>query len=117
MNWKKHAVLAALVGLLFAVAPAFGQSKSEGAKPERGNALLRFTKDGTVSASCSQIIGLITQSMLQVEGVTNVKIDPKNNGIQVSYDPRKTSPEKIVVAFNKENPDTLLELSDTKPGK
>ena len=117
MNWKKHAILPALVGVLFAVAPAFGQSKSEAAKPEHGNVLLRFTKDGTVSASCSQTIGLITQSILQLEGVKNVKMDPKNNGVQVSYDPLKTSPEKIVVAFNKENPDTLLELSDTKPGK
>ena len=117
MNWKKHAILAALVGVVFAVAPAFGQSKSEGARPEHGNVLLRFAKDGTASASCSQVIGLLTQSMLQVEGVRNVKMDPKNNGVQVSYDPRKTSPEKIVVAFNRENPDTLLELSDTKPSK
>ena len=117
MNWKKHAILAVLVGMLVTVAPTFGQSKPEGVKPDHGNVLLRFTKDGTVSASCSQTIGLITQSMLQVEGVKNVKMDPKNNGVQVSYDPRKTSPEKIVVAFNKENPDTLLELSDAKSGK
>lgn len=117
MNWKKHAILAALVGVLFTVAPAFGQSKSEGAKPEHGNVLLRFTKDGTVSASCSQTIGLITQSMLQVEGVKNVKIDAKNNGVQVGYDPGKTTPQKIVAGFNKENPDTLLELPDTRQGK
>ena len=112
MNWKKHAILAALVGLLFAGAPTFAQSKSEGAKPDHANVLLRFAKDGTLSTSCSETIGLITQSMLQVEGVRNVKLDAKNNGVQVSYDPRKTSPEKIVVAFNKENPDTL-QLSDT----
>ena len=117
MNWRKHAVLAALAGVLFAGAPAFGQDKSEGAKPDRANVLLRFAKDGTVTASCSQTIGLITQSMLQVEGVKNVKLDAKNNGVQVSYDPGKTTPQKIVVAFNKENPDTLVELSDPKPGK
>ena len=117
MNWKKHAMLAGLVGVLFTLAPMFAQDKSEGAKTNRANVLLRFAKDGTVTASCSETIGLITQSMLQVEGVKNVKIDAKNNGIQVSYDPGKTTPQKIVVAFNKENPDTLLEPSDTKRAK
>ena len=117
MNWKKHAILAALVGVLFTAAPGFGQANSEATKQDRANVLLRFAKDGTVSASCSQTNGLITQSMLEVEGVKNAKIDAKNNAVQVSYDPRKTSPEKIVVAFNKENPDTPLEWSETKPSK
>ena len=117
MNWKKHAILTALLGILFTVSPTFGQAKSEGAKPDRASVLLRFAKDGTVSTCCSETIGLITQSMLQVEGVRNAKIDAKNNGMQVSFDPGKTTPQKIVAAFNKENPDTLLELSNTKPGK
>lgn len=117
MNRRKHAILAALVAMLFTVAPTFGQDKSESAKPDRANVLLRFAKDGAVGASCSQTIGLITQSMLQVEGVSNVKLDAKNNGVQVSYDPGKTTPQKIVVAFNKENPEMPLELSDIKPAK
>ena len=111
MNWRKHTTLAVLVGLLFTAA-AFGQAKSETAKPDRASVLLQFEKEGTVTASCSQTLGLITQGMLQVEGVKNVKIDAKNNGIQVSYDPGKTTPQKIVVAFNKENPDTPLQLAD-----
>lgn len=117
MNWRKYAILAALVGVLFTLAPAFAQDKSEGAKTDRANVLLRFAKDGTVTASCSQTIGLITQSMLQVEGVKNVKIDAKNNGIQVSYDPGATNPQRIVVAFNKENPDTPLQSSGAKEAK
>jgi copper chaperone CopZ len=116
-NWRKHAILAALVGVLFTAAPAFGQAKTEMAKQDGASVSLRFAKDGTVSASCSQTIGLITQSMLQVEGVKNVKIDGKNNGIQVSYDPAKTTPQKIVAAFNKENPDTLLESPEKRQGK
>jgi copper chaperone CopZ len=117
MNWRKHAILAALVALQFTAAPAFGQVKSEAAKQEGANVLLRFAKDGTVSASCSETIGLITQSMLQLEGVKNVRIDAKNNGVQVSYDPGKTTPQKIVAAFNKENPDTLLQSSGAKEAK
>jgi len=46
--------------------------------------------------------------MLQVEGVRNAKTDAKNNGLHVSYDLSKTTPQKIVAASNKENPDTLL---------
>ena len=51
------------------------------------------------------------------ECVKNVKIDAKNNGVQVSYDPGKTTPQKIVAAFNKENPDTLLQSSGAKEAK
>lgn len=117
MNWRKYAILAALVALIFTAAPAFGQAKSETQKQDRANVLLRFVKDGTVSANCSQTLGLITESMLQVEGVKNAKIDAKNNGVQVSYDPGKTTPQKIVAAFNKENPDTLLQSSEAKEAK
>lgn len=115
MNRKKQAVLGVFVGLLFTAALTFGQAKSEDTKPERANVLLHFAKDGTLSTNCSETLGLITQSVLQVEGVKNVKLDAKNNSVQVSYDPGKTTPQKIVAAFNKENPDTLLALSDTKP--
>ncbi len=55
--------------------------------------------------------------MLQLEGVKNVKIDAKNNGVRVSYHPDKTTPQKIVVAFNKENPNTLLRASGAKEAK
>jgi len=117
MNSRKHAILAALAALIFTVAPAFGQAKSETTKQERANVFLRFEKEQAISANCSQILGLITQSMLRVEGVRNAKIDAKNNGLQVSYDPSKTSPQKIVAAFNKENPDVLLQSSEAKGTK
>jgi Heavy-metal-associated domain len=110
MNSRKHTILATLAALLITAGPAFGQTTSETAKQDRANVLLRFEKEGTVSANCSQTLGLITQSMLQVEGVRNAKIDAKSNGVQVSYDPSKTTPQKIVAAFNKENPDTLLKI-------
>jgi copper chaperone CopZ len=79
--------------------------------------LLRFEKEGTVSSNCSQTLGVITQSMLNVEGVKNAKIEGKNNGVQVSYDAGKTTPRKIVTAFNKENPGTPLQASGAKEGK
>ena len=116
MDSIKRAMLAALVALLFTAA-AFGQAKPETPKQDRANVLLRFEKDGTVSASCSQTLGVITQSMLEVEGVKNAKIDGKSNGVQVSYDPGKTTPQKIVTAFNNENPDTPLQGSGAKEAK
>jgi copper chaperone CopZ len=116
MNSRKHAILAGLVALLFTAA-AFARAKPERAKQDRANVLLRFEKDGTVSANCSQTLGVITQSMLEVEGVENAKIDAKNNGVQVSYDRGKTTPQRIVTAFNKENPDTPLQSSGAKDAK
>lgn len=112
MNWKKHTTLVAFAAMLLTASLGFGQAKSETAKSDRANVLLRFTKDGPASAGCSQTVGVITQSILQVEGVRNAKMDAKNNGIQVTFDPGKTTPEKIVTAFNKENPDTPLRWSD-----
>ena len=116
MDSIKRAMLAALVALLFTAA-AFGQAKPERPKQDRANVLLRFEKDGAVSANCSQTLGVITQSMLEVEGVKNAKIDGKNNGVHVSYDPGKTTPQRIVTAFNKENPDTPLQGSGAKEAK
>ena len=84
MKRRKYAIRAAFFGLLFTAALALGQAKSEGTKPERANVLLHFAKDGTLGTNCSETLGLITQSVLQVEGVKNVKLDAKNNGVQVS---------------------------------
>jgi copper chaperone CopZ len=116
MDSRKCAMLAALVALLFTAA-AFGQAKPETPKPDRANVLLRFEKEATASSNCSQTLGVITQSMLEVEGVKNAKIDGKNNGVHVSYDPGKTTPQRIVTAFNKENPETPLQSSRAKEGK
>jgi copper chaperone CopZ len=111
MNLRKRTILLAGAAVLLTASLGFRQEKSETAKSDRANVLLRFTKDGTASAGCSQTVGVITQSILQVEGVRNAKMDAKNNGIQVTFDPGKTTPEKIVTAFNKENPDTPLRWS------
>jgi hypothetical protein len=35
----------------------------------------------------------------------------------VSYDPGKTTPQKIVAAFNKENPDMVLKSPEKEEGK
>ena len=116
MYWK-HTILAALVGLLFTTPLGIGQAKFDGEKRDRANVLLRFEKNGTVSFSCNETVGVIEQSILQLEGVKNAKIDAKNNGVQVSYDPGKTTPQKIVAAFNRENPHALLQPTDAKQAK
>ena len=117
MNWRKHTILATLAAMLFTAIAGFGQARPDTPKPDRANVLLHFAKDGTVGQSCSAIVGDIQQSMLRIEGVKNAKTDAKENGIRVTFDPSKTSTEKIVAAFNEENPDTLLQLSDTKTKK
>ena len=113
MNCRKHTTLVAFAAVLFAAIAGFGQAKLDMTKPNRANVFLRFAKNGTVSSSCSATVGIIQQSVLQIEGVKNAKMDVKENGVQVTFDPSKTTPEKIVAAFNEENPDTLLQLSDT----
>ncbi len=117
MKLRKHAILAALGAVILTAASAFGQAKSATTKQDRATVFLRFEKEEAISANCSQTLGLITQSMLQVGGVRNAKIDAQNNGLQVSYDPTKTTPQKIVAAFNKENPDAMLRSPEAKEAK
>ena len=117
MNSRKQVILVSLAAVIFMAASAFGQAKSEATKQDRANVFLRFQMEQAISANCSQILGLITQSMLQVEGVRNAKIDAKNNRLQVGYDPSKTTPQKIVAAFNAENPETLLQSQEVKEYK
>lgn len=55
--------------------------------------------------------------MLQVECAKNVMIGSKNNGVQVSYDPGKTSPQKIVTALRQGKPGHTAGIVRHKTGQ
>ena len=53
--------------------------------------------------SCGGCAGMVENGMLKVEGVKEAKVDWKTGDVNVQYDPKRTTPEKIVGAFNEKN--------------
>ncbi len=72
--------------------------------------ILRFAEKGIDSKTA----GMVEQALIRVQGVKHARVDDKNYGVMVAYDPTKTDPEKILAAFKKENPEIPLELPDSK---
>ncbi len=72
--------------------------------------ILRFAQKGIDSRT----VGMVEQGLIRVQGVKNARVDDKNYGVMVAYDPTKTDPEKILAAFKKDNPEIPLELPDSK---
>ena len=57
---------------------------------------------------------MVEKSLLKLDGVTTAKVDYKTGEAQVQFDSKKTTPEKIVLAFNEVNSGFRVEQS--KPG-
>ncbi len=72
--------------------------------------ILRFAQKGI---DC-KTVGMVEQGLIRVEGVKNARVDDKNYGVMVAYDPTKTDPEKILAAFKKDHPEIPLELPPRK---
>ncbi len=43
---------------------------------------------------------MVEKSLLKLDGVTTAKVDYKTGEAQVEFDSKKTTPDKIVAAFN-----------------
>ena len=54
--------------------------------------------------TCDGCAGMVKQSLLKVNGVKAAKVDWQSGDVEVQYDSKKTTPEKIVAAFNQNNP-------------
>ncbi|MCL6480255.1 MAG: cation transporter [Firmicutes bacterium] len=53
--------------------------------------------------SCGGCAEAVQQRLLKLDGVKAATANHKTGEVQVEYDPKKTSPEKIVSAFNEGN--------------
>lgn len=54
---------------------------------------------------------MVEKGLLKLEGVTMAKVDYKTGEAQVEFDAKKTTPEKIVSAFNQVNSGFRVEQS------
>jgi len=108
--------IAFLCGLLAAMVPsaALSQESSKTATP--GTANLQVTRcalkvNGMICGGCA---GMVEKRLLKLEGVRAAKVEFKTGEAQVEFDPKKTTPEKIVAAFNQAN--SGFRVEKTKSG-
>lgn len=61
--------------------------------------------------TCGGCAAMVEKSLRKLKGVTTAKVDYKTGEAQVQFDSKKTTPEKIVAAFNQANSGFRVEQS------
>ena len=109
-NMKAKTIL--FSGLLAILAPlsGFGQASKTA---QSGAAKLQVTQCAlkVSGMTCGGCAGMVEKGLLKLEGVTTAKVDYKTGEAQVAFDSKKTTPEKIVAAFNQANSGFRVEQS------
>jgi P-type Cu+ transporter len=98
-------------GLLAILAPlsGFGQASTTAS----GTAKLQVTQCAlkVSGMTCGGCAGMVEKSLLRLDGVTTARVDYKTGEAQVEFDSKKTTPQKIVAAFNQVNSGFRVEQS------
>ena len=102
-NMKAKTIL--FSGLLAILAPFSGFSQEPSKTAQSGTAKLQVTQCAlkVSGMTCVGCAGMVERSLLKLDGVTTAKVDYKTGEAQVEFDSKKTTPEKIVAAFNQGN--------------
>ncbi len=114
-NTKPKTIL--FSGLLAILAPLTGFSQEVSKTAQSGAAKLQVTQCAlkVSGMTCGGCAGMVEKSLLKLEGVTTAKVDYKTGEAQVEFDAKKTTPKKIVAAFNQAHSGFRVEQS--KPNR
>lgn len=114
-NTKTRTIL--FSALLAILAPLSGFSRDASKAAQSGTAKLQVTQCAlkVSGMTCGGCAGMVEKSLVKLEGVTTAKVDYKTGEAQVEFDAKKTTPEKIVAAFNQANSGFRVEQS--KPNR
>ena len=114
-NMKTRTIL--FSGLLAILAPLSGFCQEPSRTAQAGTAKLQVTQCAlkVSGMTCGGCAGMVEKSLRKLEGVTTAKVDYKKGEAQVEFDAKKTTPEKIVAAFNQANSGFRVEQS--KPNR
>lgn len=93
---------------------AFGQEKRNEQKPTTANLQVTQCALKVKGMTCDGCVEMVKQKLVKLEAVSTATVDYKTGTAQVEYDSKKTSPEKIVAAFNKAGSGFRVELSESK---
>ncbi len=114
-NMKTKTIL--FSGLLAILASLSGFSQEPSKTGQSGTAKLQVTQCAlkVSGMTCGGCAGMVEKSLLKLEGVTTAKVDYKTGEAQVEFDGKKTTPEKIVAAFNQAN--SGFRVGQSKPNR
>lgn len=95
---SKTLVLVAIVLLFFAGAGLASQEK----QGEPASTKLQITQCAlkVTGMTCGGCADKVKERLLKLEGVKTATVDYKTGDVQVEYDAKKTTPEKIEAVFN-----------------
>ena len=95
------------VKLLFVVSlaivlsgPAFSQAQSNEQKPATAKLQITQCALKVSGMTCGGCADMVKKRLLKLDGIKAATVDHKTGDVQVEYDTKQTTPEKIVVAFN-----------------
>jgi Cu+-exporting ATPase len=103
-------------GLVAILVPMAVFSQEPSKTTQSGTAKLQVTQCALKvrGMTCGGCAGMVEKSLLKLAGVKTAKVDFETDEAQVEFDSKKTTPEKIVAAFNQANSGFRVEQS--KPG-
>ncbi|MBI3670941.1 MAG: heavy-metal-associated domain-containing protein [Acidobacteria bacterium] len=92
----------------------FSQGPSKTA--QSGTAKLQVTQCAlkVSGMTCEGCAGAVKQGLLKQNGVKSARADHKSGAVEIEYDSKKTTAEKIVAAFNQASPGFRAELAKPK---
>lgn len=90
------------IGLLAMLIPPMAALSQE-QKPATTNLQVAQCALKVSGMTCGGCAGMVEKGLLKVEGVKTAKVDFKTGEAQVGFDKTKTTPEKIIAAFNQAN--------------
>jgi len=102
-NMKTKTIL--FSGLLAILAPFSGFSQEPSKTAQSGTAKLQVTQCAlkVCGMTCGGCAGMVEKNLPKLDRITTAKVDYKIGEAQVEFDAKKTTPEKIVAAFNQVN--------------
>ncbi len=108
----KRKVFFVLLTLLLVVGWGLSEQKKQAAPSTPAATKLQLTQCAlrVSGMTCDGCAGMVKQGLLKVEGVKAAKVDWKSGNVEAQYDPKKTTPEKMVAAFNRNNPGFRAQL-------
>lgn len=109
--WRSAFIFAGILVLVGAAGIAAQQKQAEPA------ATLQITQcalkvSGMTCGGCAEAV---KARLLKLEGVKSATVDHTTGEARVEYDAKKTTPEKIVAAFNEGSGGFKAELAKRKP--
>ncbi len=113
-NMKTKTIL--FSGLLAILALLSGFSQEPSKTAQSGTAKLQVTQCAlkVSGMTCGGCAGMVEKSLLKLDGVSTAKVDYKTGEAQVQFDSMKTTPDKIVAAFNQA--DSGFRVAQSKSG-